>query len=171
VVVAASVVFMVALANRNNYSPSSAPATSSTTEPFPSNSYSASAPSSTWATPTVSVPPPLVQAPDSYGESCPNGYHLTNQSGWATNSGRGTDQTSCQFANNVLMAYWNSYSSPSRDSRQVIVGSSVRCPSVRANASVAVQCSGDNFVITCAVYGNDPWITCTGGNNARVYLY
>jgi eukaryotic-like serine/threonine-protein kinase len=172
VVVVALIVFMVTLANRDNSTPSSAP-TSSTTEASTYPSYSSSHPTSTtssWNTPTVSVTPPLVQGPDSYGESC-YGYHLPNQSGWATNAGRGTDQTSCQFANNVLLAYWNSYSSPSRDARQVIVASRVSCATVRANASVPVQCSGDNFVITCAVYGNDPWITCTGGNNAKVYLY
>jgi len=69
------------------------------------------------------------------------------------------------------MAYWNSYSSPSRDSRQVMVAGAIPCPQVRANAPMDVQCSGNDFVMSCAVYGSDPWITCTGGNNAKVYLY
>ncbi|OBG35447.1 hypothetical protein [Mycobacterium sp. E3198] len=168
-VVAVLVVIMVALTNSDNYSPASTPATSSATETSPSYSYAAAPPS--WTPPAVSVPPPMVQTPDSYGESCPNGFHHPSQSGWASNSARGTDKTSCVFAYNVLIAYWNAYPSPSRDSRQVIAGSKATCPSVRANAPTSFPCSGDDFVMTCAVEGNDPWITCTGGNGARVYLY
>ncbi|MCV7089033.1 hypothetical protein [Mycobacterium interjectum] len=167
--VAVLVVVMVALANKGNYSPASTPATSSATETSPSYSYAAAPPS--WTPPAVSVPPPMVQTPDSYGESCPNGYHHPSQSGWASNSARGTDKTSCLFAYNVLIAYWNAYPSPSRDSREVIAGSKATCPSVRANAPTSFPCSGDDFVMTCAVEGSDPWITCTGGNGARVYLY
>lgn len=33
------------------------------------------------------------------------------------------------------------------------------------------QCAGDKFVMTCGVNGGDGWITCTGGKNARVYLF
>jgi serine/threonine protein kinase len=172
VVVIALIVAVVALANRNNSSPSSAPATSSSeASAYPSDSYSPSTTSSP-TTPTVSVPPPgLVQTPDTYGESCPNGYPLPGHSGWATNSGRGSDKTSCQFANNVLVAYWNAYPSPSRDSRPVIAGGRISCPEVSANAAMPVQCSGNDFVMTCIVNGNDTWITCTGGNDAVVYLY
>jgi serine/threonine protein kinase len=168
VVIAAIVVITVVLAIHNN----PAPSTSSTTEAsaYPSDSYATSTTSS-WATPTASVRPSLVETPDAHGVSCPNGYPLPGRSGWATNSGRGTDETSCQFANNVLLAYWNSYPSPSRDSRQVIAAGTVPCPEVSATAPMPVPCSGDNFVITCVVNGDDPWITCTGGNNAKVYLY
>jgi len=28
-----------------------------------------------------------------------------------------------------------------------------------------------NFLMDCAAYGSDNWVTCTGGSNARVYLY
>jgi hypothetical protein len=173
VVVAALVIFMVALASKDDYhytSPGAQPL-SSTTAAYPSYPYSASAPSSTWTPPVASVPPPMVMAPDSYGVSCPIGYHLPNQTGWATSSGRGTDATSCQFAQNVLMAYWNSYSSPSRDSRQITVGGTRPCPEIRANAPVNVQCSGNDYVMTCGAAGSDPWITCIGGNDAKVYLY
>jgi serine/threonine protein kinase len=154
--------------NTNN-SAASASATSSATAAYPSYSYSASPPS--WTPPAVSVPPPMVQTPDSYGVSCPDGYQLPNQTGWATRAGRGTDQTSCRFVDNVLHAYWNTYSTPGRDSRQVLVGGTRPCPEIRAVAPGNVQCSGNDFVMTCAVEGNDPWITCTGGNNARIYLY
>jgi hypothetical protein len=160
----------VVFANRNNSSPSSAPATSSSeASAYPSVSQPALTTSSA-DTPTVSVPPPLMQTPDSYGDIC-YGFHLNGHDGWATNSGRGTDQTSCQFANNVLLAYWQTYSSPSRESRRVIVGSRVACPEVSANAPVPVQCSGNDFVMSCVVNSGDTWITCTGGNGAKVYLY
>src|SRR6201998_1111142 len=46
-------------------------------------SYSTSTPPSTWNTPTASVFPPLVQTPDTYGDSCPQGDHLPNRPGWA----------------------------------------------------------------------------------------
>jgi serine/threonine protein kinase len=161
-VVAAAIVSIAALTHRNNGAPASAPATGTST--YPSDSY-ASATTSTWAPPTASVRPPLAEAPDSYGVSCPNGYHVQGHSGWATNAGRGTDGTSCQFANNVLLAYWNSFDSPSRDSRQVIAPGTVSCTEVSTN------CSGNNFIMTCGVNGNDPWITCTGGRDAVIYLY
>jgi serine/threonine protein kinase len=169
VAVIALIVAVVTLTNRNNSSPASAPATTTEASTYPSDS--SAAPTSSADTPTASVPPPLVQTPDSYGESCPNGYSLPGHSGWATHSGRGTDGTSCQFANNVLTAYWISYPSPSRDSRQVIVGSRVACPVVAANAPMPVQCSGNDFVMSCVVNSGDTWITCIGGNDAKVYLY
>ncbi|BBY05030.1 hypothetical protein [Mycobacterium noviomagense] len=174
--VAAAIIVIVAviaitLATHNTSTPTSAPTTSSEPSAYPSDSYST--PTSSPNTPTASVPPPdLVQTPDSYGVNCSDGYHVgMNHSAWATNAGRGTDQTSCQFANNVLQAYWNTYHSPSRDSRQVIVGGAVPCPQVSANAVTPVPCSGNDFVMTCVANGDDPWITCTGGNNAKVYIY
>jgi serine/threonine protein kinase len=167
VAVAASIVAVVVMTNRNSNAPTSAPVTGTST--YPSDSYASAttsaATTSTWAPPTASVRPPLVEAPDSYGVSCPNGYQLSGHSGWATNAGRGTDGTSCQFANNVLLAYWNSYPSPSRDSRQVMSPGTVACTEVSTN------CSGNEFIMTCAVNGNDPWITCTGGRDAIIYLY
>jgi serine/threonine protein kinase len=168
VTIVAVVVIAVAIATHNNPTPSSSSGTEATASP--SDSYPTSTTSS-WATPTASVRPPLVETPDAHGVSCPNGYPLPGRSGWATNSGRGTDETSCQFANSVLMAYWDRYPSPSRDSRQVIAPGTVPCPEVSATAPMPVSCSGDNFVMTCTVNGDDPWITCTGGNNAKVYLY
>ena len=173
VAIVALIVAVVVLANRNNSSQSSAPATSATTEAsaYPTDSYTATT-TSTPDTPTVSVPPPgLVQTPDSYGADCSSGIQLPGHSGWATNAGRGTDGTSCQFANSVLTAYWNTYPSPTRDSRQVIAAGSVPCPTVSANAPTTVPCSGDNFVMACVVNGGDTWITCTGGNDAEVYLW
>jgi serine/threonine-protein kinase len=116
-------------------------------------------------TPTQSVPPPLVQSPDSYDESCGNGFHVTGRSGWATNSGRGSSETSCSFARSVLLAYWNQNGSASMDPRTVVAGGKVACPTTGG------RCAGNDFVMECAVFGSDPWITCTGGRNARVYIY
>jgi serine/threonine protein kinase len=168
VIVAAVVVIAVALANRNDSARSTASAGLSSTETYtptyPSATFTAPT-TSTWTPPAASVPPPLIQAPDTYGVVCSDGFNVPDHSGWATNSGRGTDGTSCPFAHNVLIAYWNTYPSPSRDSRHVFVAGTVPCPQVASN------CSGNDFVMTCVVYGNDPWITCTGGNDAKVYLY
>jgi serine/threonine protein kinase len=172
VVIAAIVVITVALVNHNSPAPSATPTGSSDTGASTYSSDSSPTPTtSSWTTPTASVTPPLAQDPDSLGVSCANGYHLTDRSGWATSSGRGTDQTSCEFANNVLVAYWNAYPSPGPDSRQVTVAGAVPCPEVSASAPMPVPCSGDDFLMTCAVNGDDPWITCTGGNDAKVYLY
>ena len=174
VVAFALIVFIAVLAIRNNSSVSSE--TSSTTDAlaYPSDWLPPSTAGSLH-TPNVSVRPPLVKTPDSFNESCPNGYHLRDHSGWATHSGRGTNETSCQFANNVLQAYWNQYPSANRDTRIVSVADTVHCPEVRATAPMSGPCSGNDFVMTCVVSGGlnggDPWITCTGGNNLRVYLY
>lgn len=174
IVLVAVVVLVVGLTNKDN-STSPAIATGTTTATGPSgystDSYTRTTPPSTEDTPTASVPPPLVQTPDSYGKTCGNGFSLPDKSGWATRSGRGSEQTSCQFAENVLIDYWQSYRSPSRQSRTVSVAGTVPCPSVRANSPTPVACSGDNFVMTCVVVGSDTWITCTGGNKAMVYLY
>src|SRR4029077_19766631 len=114
---------------------------------------------------SAAVPPPLVQSPDTFGETCSSGYQLPNKSGWATHSGRGSTETSCFFAHSVLHSYWDQYPSPSEHSRVVIARGKVPC------SSTGGECSADQFVMRCAVYGGDSWITCTGGKNARVYIY
>jgi serine/threonine protein kinase len=180
-VVAALIVSVVALASRNNSSTSSAPTTSAGgTSAYPSNTYASTEPGSTATettstpdTPTASVPPPgLYRGLDPSGASCPEGFSMPGHSGWATNAGPGSDKTSCSFANNVLLAYWNG-PPPSRDSRQVMVASSaITCPEVSGNhPDMNIECSGNDFVMTCVVNGADTWITCTGGNDAVVYLY
>ena len=168
-------VSVVALTSRNNSTPSnnaapsSGPTTSSSdAAAYPSDSYptpNAPVPPAP-TTPTVSIPPPgLYRDQGPGGTSCPDGLQLPGRSGWPTNGGRGAETTSCQFAYNVLQAYWNSGTPPSRDSRQVIAPGTVPCPNVASN------CSGNDFIMTCTVNGNDTWITCTGGNDAVVYLW
>jgi serine/threonine-protein kinase len=66
----------------------------------------------------------------------------------------------------VLLAYWNQYGNASRDARTVSAPGAVDCRNVGAGT-----CDGANFVMECVASGTDNWITCTGGNNARVYLY
>jgi len=111
------------------------------------------------------LPPPIVREPDTFGEVCANGFSLPGHSGWATHSGRGSAQTSCFFANSVLTAYWDQYPSPDEANRVVIAAGTVPC------SSTGGECSGDRFVMRCAVSERETWITCTGGKNARVYIY
>ncbi|WP_319434837.1 serine/threonine-protein kinase [Mycobacterium sp. RTGN5] len=112
--------------------------------------------------------PPLVRGPDNSArhEQCDDGWSLSDADGWGTHSGRGSPQTSCFFTRSVLLSYWNRYGNASRDARNVSAPGAVDCRSVGAAA-----CDGANFVMRCAAVGNDNWITCTGGNNARVYLF
>lgn len=111
--------------------------------------------------------PPAVTGPDNSAshESCDTGFSLTNMSGFGTHSQRGSDDTSCFFARSVLVAYWNQYGNASRDPRPVSAPGAVRCPTVGGN------CDGNNFLMQCAAYGPDNWITCRGGKDAVVYLY
>jgi serine/threonine kinase PknH len=148
------------LANRT----SGPPSTSSATPSFPSPTQS---PTITTASPTPVALPPLVHGPDSSGTTCDQGYSLSNATGWGSRSGRGTQETSCYFADSVLTSYWSQYGSTSRDMRTVSAPGAVSCFSVPG-----APCDPNgNFVMTCAAYGSEPWITCTGGNNAKVYLY
>lgn len=112
-----------------------------------------------------SVNPPTIATPDPYGHMCIGGYQVSGQSGWGSHSARGSVETSCAFAESVLNAYWTTYGAPSEVTQEVIAAGTVPCPTTGG------RCSGDNFVMSCGVQGSDPWITCTGGRNARVYLY
>lgn len=117
------------------------------------------------ATPQVSVLPPIMAVPDIYGENCSSGLHLNGQSGWGTSAGRGSPETSCFFAKSVLLAYAGQHGAESVERRTVIAQGSVPCPSTGA------RCAGNDFVVECAALGSEPWITCMGGRNARVFIY
>jgi predicted Ser/Thr protein kinase len=112
--------------------------------------------------------PPLVQGADnsSSHQECGAGWSLTNTSGWGSHSGRGSAQTSCYFARSVLSSYWTEYGNASRAPRTVSAPGAVDCRTVDG-----ASCDGPNFMLQCAAYGSDNWITCAGGNNARVYLF
>jgi serine/threonine protein kinase len=174
VLITAVVMIIVTLASSDDSAQSTAPQGLSSTEtwsPAFSPDSSTVPTTSSWTPPIGSAPPPLVQTPDAHDVSCADGYQMGGHSGWATHSGRGTDETSCQFALSVLQAYWLTYHSPSPKSRHVFAAGLIPCPQVSRTATMVVQCSGDDFVMTCAVNGGDSWITCTGGNDAKVYLY
>jgi serine/threonine-protein kinase len=121
--------------------------------------------------PPVAALPPLVTGPDQSAShtSCDQGYRFTNATGFGTHGGRGSPETSCYFANTVLVAYWNTYGSASTASRIVSAPGAVDCVTVpgascdsRDLANFLMQCSGD---------GSNPWIKCTGGKEAVVYLW
>jgi serine/threonine-protein kinase len=112
--------------------------------------------------------PPIVQGPDNSlsHQSCDQGFSLPTASGFGSHAGRGTPETSCYFASSVLTSYWNQYGNASRLPRTVAAPGAVNCNTING-----AECAGPNFLMQCAAVGPDNWITCTGGNNARVYLY
>ncbi len=118
--------------------------------------------------PAAPALPPLALGPDNgvAHQSCDEGFSLTNVTGFGAHSGRGSPETSCYFARSVLISYWNQYGNASREPRMVSAPGSVDC-----NGVEGARCDGSNFVMECAAYGSDNWITCTGGNIARVFLY
>jgi serine/threonine kinase PknH len=115
--------------------------------------------------------PPLVMGPDNSAshQSCDQGESVPNESGWGSRSGRGTPETSCYFASSVLKSYWAQFGRPTRDLRTVSAPGAVACDTVAGARCDPVNTA--NFLMDCAAYGSDNWVTCTGGSNARVYLY
>ena len=111
--------------------------------------------------------PPLVHGPDYSNQTCDRGYPQPSETGFGSHSGRGTDSTSCYFTLNVLNAYWSQYGRPTRDLRTV----SARSGALDCKPNDGVQCDGTNFVMQCAGDPAGNWISCTGGKNARVYLF
>ncbi|HTQ16625.1 MAG TPA: hypothetical protein VML93_04630, partial [Mycobacterium sp.] len=159
-VIVVLIIAAVSLAN-SDHNTTSAPGTT-TTQAWPYPTWTSSAIN----TPTAVVPPPSDPDPDMNGESC-NGYAIPNGSGF-THLGRGSNRTSCPFAKNVLSAY---VAQPS--AAQLSVGSPrAACPTVQQeNPSKYIQCDGNNFIMICVRDGAGGWTTCTGGNDAKVYLY
>ena len=170
---------VTALVVRDNGSGSSATApSSSVTFPAPTNAYPSPsvsrppapkpAPATPAELPLGAVPPPLIEGPDlsARRETCDVGYSMNNYTGPGSRAGRGTPETSCFFAGSVLSGYWTQYGRPTRQPRTVFASGAVDCRTV-----AGAVCNGSDFVMDCEVYGNDDWVTCTGGNNARVYIY
>jgi serine/threonine protein kinase len=156
------------LARQNSAPPTNASSPNGYTVPSASPSYQPESPPSP-PNPPAPAPPPAVTGPDNSAshESCDDGYSLTNMTGFGTRSQRGTPETSCFFVKSVLISYWNRYGNASRAQRSVSAAGMVACPSVGG----AAVCDGNNFLMQCAAYGSDGWITCRGGNDAVVYLY
>jgi serine/threonine protein kinase len=142
--------------------------TPATYTPTYSTAYQ-TAPSASTTTVAALVPPPdLLQTADLTGDtSCVGGKSIPNHPG--DRAGPGSPKTSCTFAWNVGQAYWASNPTPNAIQRVVAQGA-VGCLDVQASAP-SVECQGNDFVMRCAMYGSDRWITCTGGNDAKVYIF
>jgi serine/threonine kinase PknH len=121
--------------------------------------------SSSAPSPTATVIPPIVKGADYSGQTCDQGFSVSG-TGFGTHSGRGSAETSCYFASSVLNSYWAQHGQPTRGPQTVSAPGSVSCGSV-----AGARCDGNNFLMQCAATGSDDWVTCTGGNNARVYIY
>ena len=152
--------------------PTAAPVTpmtfpSSTTDQSPSEQY----PSESIPPPITGTPPPLVMGPDqsSSHATCDQGYQLANATGFGVHSGRGTPETSCHFANSVLLAYWNTYHNASTAQRTVSAAGAVPCSTI-AGANCDAR-NPANFLMQCSQDGSNSWIRCIGGNDAVVYLW
>ena len=99
-------------------------------------------------------------------QSCDGGFALPARDGFGTRAGRGTPETSCFFTDSVLRAYWAQYGNASPLPRSVSAPGAVDCSTVPGAA-----CDGSDFLMQCQQYTGDNWITCTGGQSARVYLW
>ncbi|MFV8162716.1 protein kinase domain-containing protein [Mycobacterium sp. 134] len=112
--------------------------------------------------------PPLITGPDqsSLHQSCDDGFAVTTGTGFGSRAGRGTPETSCLFTNSVLTSYWAEYGNASPLPRAVSAPGAVDCGKVPG-----ALCDGSNFLMHCQQSPGDSWITCTGGKNARVYLW
>lgn len=141
----------------SGYTPSSANPAEPSQYPMPSS-----------RPPSGNTLPPIVRGPDNSAnhERCDAGWTLEGATGWGTHSGRGSAETSCYFARSVLTSYWNQHGNASREPRSVSAPGAVNCQDV-----AGAQCDGKNFVMHCAASEFDDWVTCIGGNNARVYLF
>ena len=117
-VVAALVVFMVALVNRNNYTPSSAPASSTAGSPASDSSSYPTTTTSSWNTPTFSVRPPLLESQTCTAmpaartaSQVPN--HPGSRAGPGVSSSGAVRRNLMPIRCHVRQAYWDTYSEPS----------------------------------------------------------
>lgn len=136
--------------------------------PFASSSAPPSSTSTATSTSGAGAGTPTAAAdPDGSGQRCGEGFRVQGHDGFGTRSVRGSKETSCAFAGKLLQAYWQQVGTPTKDSRRVTAAGAVPCRSTGSGG----ECSGDDFVMTCAAQNNEEWITCVGGKNARVYIY
>ncbi|GAB3002646.1 serine/threonine-protein kinase [Mycobacterium bourgelatii] len=121
--------------------------------------------------PSAAAQPPLVTGPDQSAghETCDNGFQLNSATGFGTRGGRGSPQTSCAFANNVLLSYWNTYHNASNTPRMVSAPGAVGCSTVPG--AICDPNNRSQFLVQCVGSDSNPWITCTGGKDAVVYLW
>lgn len=155
---------MVGRGSSDSSSSSNAAGPSLTQLPPANRPAGSPAPTHSSPAPRTLAPPPMVGGLDANGQSCDGGIPYPGASGQYSRSGRGTAETSCLFARNVLHAYWEAVSPPTGP-RTVYALGTVPC------SSTGGRCSGRHFVMECQTFGGDNWVTCTGGKNARVYIY
>ncbi|WP_308160170.1 serine/threonine-protein kinase [Mycolicibacterium goodii] len=159
-VLAIGLVIGMTSANRTNPS-------ALTAQPSPSSHHPVALPTATVAAdPTTSwaaAPPPLVTGADANHRRCDAGFAHPTQTGPGSRAGRGSTATTCLFTYNVLLEYWR-LGPPDKDMRIVNAYGAVPC-----NPSKA-QCLGDQFVMECQDHGQG-WITCEGGDRARVFIF
>jgi serine/threonine protein kinase len=124
--------------------------------------------SGTEANPASNSGAPIVTGPDQskLHQSCDQGFALPARDGFGTHAGRGTPETSCFFTDSVLRAYWAQFGNASPLPRSVSAPGAVDCAIV-----AGAECNGSDFLMKCQQYTGDEWITCTGGQSARVYLW
>jgi hypothetical protein len=168
-VVVAVVVLSIVIANHHNDNTSAPSAATDVPTYNPTYPTAPAVPTATTNAVAALVPPAdLIQTADLTGDSsCIGGKSIPDHPGGR--AGPGSNKTSCTFAWNVGQAYWASNPSPNTVQRVVAQGA-VGCLDVQASAP-SVVCQGNDFVMQCAMYGSDRWITCTGGNDARVYIF
>jgi serine/threonine-protein kinase len=117
--------------------------------------------------PPPGPPPPLVSGPDATGTDC-NRYVVPTESGFGINAGRGTSATTCTFTKGVLDAYWRQFGRPTVELRTVSAAGAVSCGSILTSG---VGCDGYNFLMQCQGFAGQSYITCTGGRDAKVYIF
>ena len=134
------------------------------------NTPAPTAPPTTSMSPNAGLPP-LVTGPDqSISHTvCEQGFQVANGTGFGTHAGRGSAGTSCFFANSVMLAYWNAYGNASTAQRSVSAQGAVPCDTVPG--ATCDPRNTANFLMHCAGDGSNPWIKCTGGKDAVVYLW
>jgi serine/threonine-protein kinase len=157
------------LANQNS-GPVASQSPSTLTVPA-QTSYQTGSPEAQSSAPVPSlapVPPPM-PGPDqsALGERCEEGFVIIGATGFGTHSRRGSPDASCRFTQSVLDSYWAA-GSATRDMRTVSAPGAVSCLSVLTDGR---GCDGYNFLMQCVAEPGQAYITCTGGRNARVYLY
>ena len=109
--------------------------------------------------PTAALPP-LVTGPDmsTLHQSCDEGFSLPTATGFGTSS--------LETTTDPASSYWAEYGNASPLPRAVSAPGAVDCMAVPG-----ALCNGSNFLMHCQQNPGDSWITCIGGNNARVYLW
>ncbi|MBU8820408.1 serine/threonine protein kinase [Mycolicibacterium goodii] len=140
------------------------------TSPAPLAPQTPRIPEATRTTTVIAAPParpsarpPSVTGADANQRRCDDGVVHPSLNGPGTHAARGSTATSCLFTYNVLMAYWR-MGPPDQRPRTVSAYGAVPCNPNKA------PCLGDQFIMNCEDLGHG-YITCTGGVDARVYIF